>query len=185
MSRKRTGFQRGGMSSEVNMAVESFNGFRDWGAETRGPCVSGPNSRLFGSDREARKHKPPLLSGDFNVYFDDRLPSVVLYAFQPANGLNLCCQCIMNAHHGGRPHGRPTTDSEILIKNLRLLDLDEEFDWPHIRADTFAGAGSAVTTSEGQRAGYWALYKLLEAWDPQTTRKVGAMRPQFAPGDIG
>ena len=86
----------------------------------------------------------------------------------------------MSAHYGGKPQLRPTADAEILIKNLRLLDLDEEFDWPDIRADTFAESNSAAAASARLQIGEWVLYKLFEAWDPETTQKVCAVQPSFA-----
>ena len=60
-----------------------------------------------------------------------------------------------------------STTTELLIKNLRLLDLDEEFDWPKIRPDTFAAADAVQNQRNRVYCAQWALFKLLEIWDPK------------------
>ena len=67
---------------------------------------------------------------------------------------------------------RALVDADILIRNLRLLDLDEEFDWPHIKRETFAASDSIRNQRSRVRAAEWILYKLFEIWEPQETKNV-------------
>ena len=67
---------------------------------------------------------------------------------------------------------RTPANTELLIKNLRLLDLDEEFDWPKIKRETFIASDSIQNLRSRVRAAEWILYKLLELWEPQETKNV-------------
>ncbi|MCJ1393071.1 hypothetical protein MMC18_005943 [Xylographa bjoerkii] len=73
--------------------------------------------------------------------------------------------------------GQATSDGEILLKNLRLLDLDEEFDWPTITKDTFAASDTIRNQKQRIQRAEWVLYKLFEKWDPSETEQK--LRPFF------
>ena len=64
------------------------------------------------------------------------------------------------------------SSGDVFIKNLRLLDLDEEFDWPHINSKTFAANDSIRNLSKRTFAAAWAVYKLLEILEPAETKGV-------------
>lgn len=68
--------------------------------------------------------------------------------------------------------GRNTAHTDLLIKNLRMLDLDEEFDWPKIQLETFAVTSTIQEQKERVRCGEWILYKLFELWNPQEVAEV-------------
>ena len=61
---------------------------------------------------------------------------------------------------------------DVFIKNLRLLDIDEEFDWPHINPKTFAANDSIRNLSKRTFAAAWTVYKLLEILEPTETKAV-------------
>ena len=63
-----------------------------------------------------------------------------------------------------------TSDVKLFVTNLRLLDLDQRDDWPHVTVQTF----SAKNADQKQRIGAveWALFRLFEIWDPQETSQV-------------
>ena len=68
------------------------------------------------------------------------------------------------------PNAMPTGES--LVKNLRLLDLDEEFDWPQVTSKTFAAADSIRNLSKRTYAAGWIFYKLFELFEPKKTKTV-------------
>ena len=68
---------------------------------------------------------------------------------------------------------RSPTNGELLVKNLRLLDLDEEFDGPNVQSRTFAEVSTVDKRPSRTKAAYWILYKLFEAWNPGITHKAG------------
>ena len=61
---------------------------------------------------------------------------------------------------------------ETLLRNLRLLDLDDEFDWPAITSATFAADDGGQNQKRRIRAAEWVIYKLFEIWDPEGTKSV-------------
>ncbi|KAK3208984.1 hypothetical protein GRF29_69g300524 [Pseudopithomyces chartarum] len=70
-----------------------------------------------------------------------------------------------------------TSDVTLFVTNLRLLDLDQRDDWPHVTVQTF----SAKNADQKQRIGAveWALFRLFEIWDPQETSQK--LQPFFPP----
>ena len=64
------------------------------------------------------------------------------------------------------------SNPELLLKNLRLLDLDEEFDWPQIIVTTFAAADNVRNLSKRAYCAGWIFYKLLELYEPKETKAV-------------
>ena len=64
------------------------------------------------------------------------------------------------------PHG------EILLRNLRLLDLDDDFDWPAISKDTFTANDTIKNQKQRIQRAEWVLYKLFEKWSPTETEQV-------------
>jgi hypothetical protein len=64
------------------------------------------------------------------------------------------------------------TDHSLLVKNLRLLNLDEEFDWPKLTPETFSAKDSVQHQSQRVRAAEWILFKLFQIWDGSETSKV-------------
>jgi HAUS augmin-like complex subunit 6 N-terminus len=67
--------------------------------------------------------------------------------------------------------GRPLS-AQTLSKNLRLLDLDEEFDWPGIDSETFAASSTVQDQQQRCYAAQWLLYKLFALWDPEWTNDI-------------
>ena len=65
-----------------------------------------------------------------------------------------------------------------LLRNLRLLNLDEEFDWPSISTETFAASDTVQNQKRRVRCAEWVLYKLFEIWDPEETAKVSLAIPR-------
>ena len=61
---------------------------------------------------------------------------------------------------------------ELLLKNLRLLDFDEEFDWPQVTSKTFAATDSVRNLTKRAYAAGWILYKLFELFEPKETKAV-------------
>ena len=61
---------------------------------------------------------------------------------------------------------------ESLLRNLRLLDLDEEFDWPSISHDTFAANDAIQNQKRRTSSAEWVLFKLFELWSPKDTTEV-------------
>ncbi|MCJ1434559.1 hypothetical protein MMC27_003928 [Xylographa pallens] len=73
--------------------------------------------------------------------------------------------------------GQATPDGEILLRNLRLLDLDDDFDWPAISKDTFTASDTIKNQNRRIRRAEWILYKLFEIWNPSETQQK--LRPYF------
>jgi hypothetical protein len=73
-----------------------------------------------------------------------------------------------------KPVGRaqPSSSAAILLRNLRLLDLDEEFDWPAISHETFAANDAVQNQKRRVRSAEWVLYKFFEILDPKDTLQV-------------
>jgi hypothetical protein len=69
-----------------------------------------------------------------------------------------------------KPQSSPNV--ETYLRNLRLLDLDEEFDWPSINAETFAAHDPVQNQKSRVRSAEWALYKLLYIWNSEDVCKV-------------
>lgn len=63
-----------------------------------------------------------------------------------------------------------TQPVDHLLKNLRLLDLDEEFDSPSITRSTFSATSAPSETSTRIHAALWVLYRLFERYDPDWTQ---------------
>lgn len=72
------------------------------------------------------------------------------------------------------PKPKPLRSSHIslFLSNLRLLDFDLRDDWPDITVRTYNEKD--VQHSQKKRIGCteWALYRLFELWDPETTKDV-------------
>ena len=68
--------------------------------------------------------------------------------------------------------GQATPDGEILLRNLRLLDLDDDFDWPAISKDTFTASDTIKNQKQRIQCAEWILYKLFEKWNPSETDQV-------------
>ena len=61
---------------------------------------------------------------------------------------------------------------ELLIRNLRLLSLDEEIDYPNIELDTFDVKDAADNQKQRIQAAEWLFYKLFTIWDRKNTQEV-------------
>jgi hypothetical protein len=62
---------------------------------------------------------------------------------------------------------------DLLLTNLRLLDLDRKPDWPNINPRLFyAKDGQGQTQKLRIHYTEWTLYRLFELWDPEGTRDV-------------
>lgn len=68
----------------------------------------------------------------------------------------------------------PNTVS-LLVKNLRLLDLDSRPDWPAITPASFGN----VDARTRMRCAEWSLYQLFRIYDPATTTEK--LQPFFPP----
>ena len=68
--------------------------------------------------------------------------------------------------------GQRVSDGDILLRNLRLLDLDDEFDWPTISISTFAASDTIKNQRQRIHKAEWVLYKLFEKWNPSETDQV-------------
>jgi len=67
---------------------------------------------------------------------------------------------------------QPSSSSITLLRNLRLLDLDEEFDWPGVSHETFAASDAIQNQKRRVRTAEWLLYKFFEILDPEDTFQV-------------
>lgn len=70
----------------------------------------------------------------------------------------------------GAGQSHTLTNHELLIKNLRLLDLDEEFDWPNVEKSTFAAADPIQNQKRRVYCAEWILYKLFEIWNQEDVK---------------
>ncbi|MCJ1385836.1 hypothetical protein MMC17_008960 [Xylographa soralifera] len=78
--------------------------------------------------------------------------------------------------------GQTTSDGDILLRNLRLSDLDDEFDWPAISNDTFTANATIKNQKQRIQRAEWVLYKLLEKWDSsETEQKLQPFFPALEP----
>ncbi|KAK8091323.1 hypothetical protein PG994_000828 [Apiospora phragmitis] len=77
----------------------------------------------------------------------------------------------------------PSTVSSrtLFLTNLRLLDLDQEEDWPDITPATFSAKDAAGGQKKRIHAVEWALYQLFNLWDPEETQNK--LRPFYPPLD--
>ena len=64
----------------------------------------------------------------------------------------------------------PVSDAKLFMTNLRLLDLDQQPDWPNLTVQTL----SSRTADQKQRIGgvEWALFRLFEIWNLDDTNQV-------------
>jgi hypothetical protein len=79
---------------------------------------------------------------------------------------------------------RPTTPSwpppssvTIFLRNIHLLQLDQQPDWPGLSRKLFSGGQKAQT--QRVKSVEWVLYQLFLLWDPYETKNVG--QPPLAP----
>jgi hypothetical protein len=68
--------------------------------------------------------------------------------------------------------------ADLFVTNLRLLDLDLRPDWPAIEPRTFSTRDAQQNQKQRIRCVEWALYRLLEIWDPEETREVCYTPPE-------
>jgi HAUS augmin-like complex subunit 6 N-terminus len=68
-------------------------------------------------------------------------------------------------------HAPPVT---IFLRNLTLLQLDQQPDWPNLSGHLFAGGQQ--TQRQRVKGVEWALYHLFNMWDPDSTRNVCVQR---------
>ncbi|ETS82847.1 hypothetical protein PFICI_04723 [Pestalotiopsis fici W106-1] len=82
---------------------------------------------------------------------------------------------------GGAP--TPSTANHVLLflTNLRLLDLDQERDWPGISQVTFSTKDAAGGLKNRIQCVEWALYQLFVLWDGEEARNK--LKPFFPPLD--
>jgi hypothetical protein len=77
----------------------------------------------------------------------------------------------------------PSTASHVslFLTNLRLLDLDQEEDWPGITPSTFSAKDAAGGQKKRIHCVEWALYNLFVLWDENETRNK--LKPFYPPLD--
>ncbi|KAI5919811.1 HAUS augmin-like complex subunit 6 N-terminus-domain-containing protein [Camillea tinctor] len=77
----------------------------------------------------------------------------------------------------------PSSTSNVLLflTNLRLLDLDQEPDWPDITPATFSTKDAAGGQKKRIQCVEWALYQLFLLWDHAETQNK--LRPFYPPVD--
>lgn len=66
----------------------------------------------------------------------------------------------------------PLSGPELLVTNLRLLDLDLLDDWPQINVQTFTTKDAQQNASRRISCVEWALYRLFEIWNPRIAAEV-------------
>jgi hypothetical protein len=87
------------------------------------------------------------------------------------------------ASHGNNMTSQPSQTSsvscllrpalaDLLITNLRLLDLDKRADWPNISPRSFSTRDAQQNQKNRIKCTEWALYRLFELWDLDETRDV-------------
>lgn len=74
-----------------------------------------------------------------------------------------------------------TSSRTLFLTNLRLLDLDQEEDWPEITPATFSSKDATGGQKKRIQAVEWALYQLFNLWDPEETQNK--LRPFYPPLD--
>ena len=64
----------------------------------------------------------------------------------------------------------PISDAKLFVTNLRLLNLDQQSDWPNITVQSL----SSRNADQKQRISgvEWALFRLFEIWNPEDTNQV-------------
>lgn len=75
----------------------------------------------------------------------------------------------------GAPHQR--ADYGKLMKNLRLLNLDNEPDWPIIDSPTFAAEDKIQNQRHRIQCAEWILYKFFSILNPEETQNVTSLLP--------
>ncbi|KAI1854027.1 hypothetical protein JX266_001168 [Neoarthrinium moseri] len=77
----------------------------------------------------------------------------------------------------------PSTASHVslFLTNLRLLDLDQEPDWPEITSATFSARDAAGGQKKRIQCVEWALYNLFLLWDEAEGRNK--LKPFYPPLD--
>jgi len=76
------------------------------------------------------------------------------------------------------------SDAALLVRNLRLLNLDLQTGWPDVTIDTFrAGKNAQVTQKERVKCAEFILYKLFELFDYPTAKFVRHARCCHAKAD--
>jgi hypothetical protein len=78
-----------------------------------------------------------------------------------------------SAHHTSTALVSKQPLAELLLANLRLLDLDLREDWPEITPRTFNTKDTQQNQKQRIKCTEWILYRLFELWDPEETRDVG------------
>ncbi|OJJ42733.1 hypothetical protein ASPZODRAFT_29052 [Penicilliopsis zonata CBS 506.65] len=71
----------------------------------------------------------------------------------------------------------PAAHGAVFVRNLKLLQLDQQEDWPNISTRTLAP--SQQNQRQRVKAVEWALYQLFSIWDPEAT--YTKLRPFFPP----
>ncbi|KAI1335812.1 HAUS augmin-like complex subunit 6 N-terminus-domain-containing protein [Xylariaceae sp. FL0016] len=74
-----------------------------------------------------------------------------------------------------------TSNLSLFLTNLRLLDLDQEPDWPEISPVTFSARDAAGGQKKRIQCVEWALYQLFLLWDHSETQN--RIRPFYPPLD--
>ncbi|OTB13125.1 hypothetical protein K445DRAFT_320311 [Daldinia sp. EC12] len=74
-----------------------------------------------------------------------------------------------------------TSNLSLFLTNLRLLDLDQEPDWPGITLATFSTKDAAGGQKKRIQSVEWALYQLFTLWDHNEAQNK--LRPFFPPLD--
>lgn len=68
-----------------------------------------------------------------------------------------------------------TSNVNLFLTNLRLLDFPSYPDWPDFDAQTFTVQKKRIQCVE------WTLYQLFVLWDPEEARNVRQQPPSFEP----
>lgn len=66
----------------------------------------------------------------------------------------------------------PSSNISLFVSNLRLLDLDRRTDWPDITIKTFDTKDALHNQKKRISCIEWALFRLFEICDPETTKDV-------------
>jgi HAUS augmin-like complex subunit 6 N-terminus len=75
----------------------------------------------------------------------------------------------------------PSANISLLVRNLRLLDLDLRSNWPGITVQTFSTKDANQNLRQRVKCVEWALYQLFALWDLEETNNVctECMIPDF------
>ncbi|KAI1819151.1 hypothetical protein F4861DRAFT_166724 [Xylaria intraflava] len=74
-----------------------------------------------------------------------------------------------------------TSNVNLFLTNLRLLELDLEPDWPDITLTTLSAKDAAGGQKKRVQCVEWALYRLFSLWDHADTQNK--LRPFYPPAD--